>query len=294
VIRFTYAESMTDPANYVPLAQAAEEAGYDSFLVPDSIAYPRESDSRYPFNPDGSREFLEGKPFLDPFQLVAVLGTVTERIRFTTSVIKLPIRHPVLAAKEIASAAVLCGERLDLGVGLSPWPDDFAITGTPWAGRGRRMDECIEVLRGLLSGDFYEHHGEAFDFPAIQICPVPTRLVPILVGGHSDAALRRAARLDGWIHGGGDPSALPELLERLRTFRAELGREHEEFGVHVISMDAYTPDGVQRLADAGVTDVVVGFRWPYTTGPDTQPLTEKIDHLRRYADEVIAPVRSVA
>lgn len=90
MIRFTYAESMTDPANYVPLAQAAEEAGYDSFLVPDSIAYPRESDSRYPFNPDGSREFLEGKPFLDPFQLVAVLGTVTERIRFTTSVIKLP------------------------------------------------------------------------------------------------------------------------------------------------------------------------------------------------------------
>ena len=291
-MRFTYAESMTDPANYVPLAQAAEAAGYDSFLVPDSIAYPRESDSTYPFNPDGSREFLEGKPFLDPFQLVSVLGTATERIRFTTSVIKLPIRHPVLVAKEVASAAVLCGERLDLGVGLSPWPDDFAITGTPWAGRGRRMDECIEVLQGLLGGDFYEHHGEVFDFPAIQLRPVPEQRVPILVGGHSDAALRRAARLDGWIHGGGDPSALPELLERLRALRGELGRDGEPFGVHVISMDAYTLDGVRRLADQGATDIVVGFRWPYTTGPDTQPLQEKLDHLRRYAEEIIEPLRS--
>jgi alkanesulfonate monooxygenase SsuD/methylene tetrahydromethanopterin reductase-like flavin-dependent oxidoreductase (luciferase family) len=193
--------------------------------VPDSIAYPEESDSTYPFNPDGSREFLEDKPFLDPFTLVAALGTVTERIRFTTSVLKLPIRHPVLVAKQVASAAVLCGDRLDLGVGLSPWPDDFAITGTPWAGRGRRMDECIEILQGLLAGGYYEHHGDLFDVPPIKICPVPGRPVPILVGGHSDAALRRAARLDGWIHGGGDPEDLPVLLERLDAHRSSAERQ---------------------------------------------------------------------
>ena len=104
-MRFSYAESMTDPAFYLPLARAAEDAGFDSFVIADSIAYPEQSDSKYPFNPDGSREFLDDKPFIDPFQLAAALGSVTDRIRFSTFVIKLPIRHPVLVAKQVASAA---------------------------------------------------------------------------------------------------------------------------------------------------------------------------------------------
>jgi probable F420-dependent oxidoreductase len=290
-MRFTFAESMIDPSFYVPLAQAAEEAGYDSFLVPDSIAYPQESDSKYPFNPDGSREFLDGKPFLDPFQLIAVLGTVTERIRFTVSVLKLPIRHPVLTAKQVSSAAVMCGNRMDLGVGVSPWPDDYQFTGTPWKGRGRRMDECISILQGLLTGEYHEHHSDLFDVQPIKICPVPSEPVPILIGGHSDAALRRAARLDGWVHGGGDPADLPRLLARLDEIRAEEGRQDAPCQIHVISMDAYTADGVRQLEEQGVTDVIVGFRWPYSEGPDTEPLQDKLDHLRRYADSVISEFR---
>ena len=289
-MRFSYAESMTDPAFYGPLARAAEDAGFDSFVVPDSIAYPRESDSVYPFNPDGTREFLEDKPFIEPFVLVGALGMVTERIRFTTFVIKLPVRHPVHVAKLASSAAVLCGDRLALGVGVSPWLEDYTITDTPWERRGQRMDEAIAILQGLLRGGYHEHSGPVFDVPAIKMNPVPQRPVPILVGGHSDAALRRAARLDGWMHGGGDPADLPRLLERLHTFRAAEGRTDAPFEVHVISLDAYTPDGVRRLEDQGVTDVVVGFRWPYGVGPDTQPLQEKLDLLRQYADDVIAKV----
>jgi probable F420-dependent oxidoreductase len=273
------------------LARAAEEAGFDSFVVPDSIAYPRESDSVYPFNPDGTREFLEDKPFIEPFVLVGALGMVTERIRFTTFVVKLPVRHPVHVAKLASSAAVLTGNRLALGVGVSPWLEDYTMTDTPWEGRGQRMDEAIAILQGLMAGGFHEHAGKTFDLPAIKMAPVPDQPVPILVGGHSDAALRRAARLDGWMHGGGDPADLPRLLDRLRTFRAAEGREAAPFEVHAISLDAYTPDGVQRLEEQGVTDVVVGFRWPYTIGPDTQPLQEKLDLLRGYADDVIAKVR---
>jgi probable F420-dependent oxidoreductase len=281
---------MTDPAFYGPLARAAEEAGFDSFVVPDSIAYPRESDSVYPFNPDGTREFLEDKPFIEPFVLVGALGMVTERIRFTTFVIKLPVRHPVHVAKLVSSAAAMCGDRLALGVGVSPWLEDYTITDTPWERRGQRMDEAIAILQGLLGGGYHEHSGPVFDLPAIKINPVPQRPVPILVGGHSDAALRRAARLDGWMHGGGDPADLPGLLERLHAFRAAEGRAGEPFEVHVISLDAYTPDGVRRLEEQGVTDVIVGFRWPYDVGPDPQPLQEKLDLLRRYADDVIAKV----
>src|SRR3979411_3015578 len=115
-MRFSYAETMTDPSFYAPLARAAEEAGYGNFVIPDSICYPRESDSVYPYNPDGTREFLDDKPFIDPFALIASLGAVTETIRFTTFVIKLPIRHPVLTAKQAGSVAVLTGGRLFLGV----------------------------------------------------------------------------------------------------------------------------------------------------------------------------------
>jgi len=283
---------MTDPSYYAPLAQAAEEAGYDSMVIPDSICYPAESDSTYPYNPDGTREFLEDKPFLEPFALIPALGAVTSRLRFTTFVLKLPIRHPVLVAKQAGSVAVLTGNRLGLGVGTSPWPDDYAICDVPWERRGRRMDEAMEIVRGLTSGGWFEYHGEIFDVPSIKMSPAPTEPVPLLVGGHAQAALRRAARLgDGWMHGGGDPADLPGLLSRLGELRREYGRADEPFEVHVISMDAYTVDGVLRLEDEGVTDVIVGFRWPYTTDQDTEPLTQTLDSVRRYADDVVANVR---
>ncbi len=283
---------MTDPSFYPALARAAEEAGYDSMIVPDSICYPRHSDSVYPFNPDGSREFLEDKPFLEPFSLIPALGAVTSTLRFTTFVLKLPVRDPVLTAKQATSTAVLVGGRLVLGVGVSPWREDYEILGIDWAGRGRRMDEAIAILRGLAAGGYFEYHGTVFDLPPVKIAPVPPEPIPVLVGGHSDAALRRAARAgDGWMHGGGDPADLPGLLAKLARFRREEGTESQPFEIHVISTDAYTHDGLRRLEDQGVTDVIVGFRWPYVTGPDTELLETKLTHLRRYARTVIAVTR---
>lgn len=289
-MRFTYAEAMTDPTFYVPLARAAEDAGYDGFLVPDSIAYPEVSDSVYPFTADGSREFIEDKPFLEPFALISALAMVTERIRFTTSVLKLPVRHPLHTAKLASTAAVLSDNRLALGVGVSPWPEDYEMTGTPWEGRGKRMDECIEIVSSLLSGGYHEFHGDVFDVPSLKICPVPTERVPILVGGHSPAALRRAVRHDGWIHGGGTDD-LGALLARLRGLRAESDKADEPFEVQVLGLDAFTVDGVRRLEDLGVTEVIIGFRWPYVLGPDTESLQTKIDALDQYAETIIAACR---
>jgi probable F420-dependent oxidoreductase len=290
-MRFSYAESMTEPSFYGPLARAAEEAGYDSFVIPDSLAYPKESDDTYPYNPDGTREFLEDKPFLEPFSLIPALGAVTETLRFTTFVLKLPIRHPLLVAKQATSVAVLTNGRLVLGVGTSPWRSDYHLLAVPWEGRGRRMDEAIEIVRGFSSGDWFEFHGEFYDIPAAKLAP--TAPVPILIGGHGEPALRRAARAgDGWMHGGGDLSELPALLKRLGQLREEYGRADVPFEIHAISLDAYTVDGVRRLEDVGVTDVIVGFRWPYHTGPDPQPLQEKVDLMRRFAEEVVQRVKA--
>ena len=288
-MRFTYAEAMTDPTFYVPLARAAEAAGYTSMTVPDSIAYPYESDSTYPYTPDGSREFLEDKAFIETFVVTAALGMVTTTLRFTTFVLKLPIRPPALVAKQAGSLAALIGNRLGLGVGISPWPEDFEIMGVPFAKRGKRMDECIEIVKGLTSGGYFEFHGEFYDIPKIKMTPAPTQPIPILIGGHADAALRRAARCDGWMHGGGDPAELDRLLKRLKQFRDEEARTGP-FEIHVISADAFTVDGVKRLEDKGVTDVIVGFRMPYVVGPDTEPLAAKIGHLESFAERVIAKV----
>lgn len=290
-MRFTYAEAMTQAEHYAPLAQAAEAAGYTSMTIADSLVYPRESDSTYPYTDTGDREFLEGKEFVEAMILCAHLFAVTTTLRLTPFVLKLPVRPPVLVAKQAASLAFLSGNRLGLGVGLSPWPEDFAAMGVPWAKRGKRMDECLDIVRGLTSGEFFGYDGEFHSFEPLQQCPAPTQPIPLLVGGHADAALRRAVRKgDGWMHAGGDAEGLDRMLARLREIRAEEGDERPDFEVHVISTDAYSPDGIKRLEDKGVTDCIVGFRVPYIVGPDTEPLEKKVEALERFAERVIAQV----
>jgi alkanesulfonate monooxygenase SsuD/methylene tetrahydromethanopterin reductase-like flavin-dependent oxidoreductase (luciferase family) len=290
-VRFTYAEAMTDPTFYVPLAKAAEAAGYDAMTIADSVAYPYESDSKYPYTADGSREFLDGKAFVEAFVLAGALSAVTTTMRFNFFVLKLPIRPPALVAKQAGSLAAVFGNRLGLGVGTSPWPEDYELMGVPFAKRGKRMDECIEIIRGLTSGDYFEFHGEFYDIPKTKMTPAPTEPIPILIGGHADAALRRAARCDGWMHGGGSPEELDALLVRLNQFREEQGQTGP-FEIHVISGDGFTVDGVKRLEDKGVTDVIVGFRIPYIMGTDTEPLDKKIRRLEKFAERVVAKVNA--
>ncbi len=177
-MRFSYAEAMTDPTFYIPLAKAAEAAGYASMTIPDSVAYPHQSDSKYPYTPDGNREFLDGKAFIETFVLTAALGAVTSTLRFNFFVLKLPIRPPALVAKQAGSLAALIGNRVGLGVGTSPWPEDYELMGVPFAKRGKRIDECIEIIRGLTTGDYFEFHGEFYDIPKTKMTPAPTRADP--------------------------------------------------------------------------------------------------------------------
>ena len=290
-MRFTYAEAMTQASYYAPLAQAAEAAGYTSMTVADSLIYPESSDSKYPYTDTGDREFLDGKEFIETMVLCAHLFAHTTTLRLTPFVLKLPVRPPVLVAKQASSLAHLSGGRLGLGVGLSPWPEDFDALGVPWERRGKRMDECMDILKGLTTGEFFSYDGEFFQIESLKQCPGAPSPIPLLVGGHVDAALRRAVRKgDGWMHAGGDGEELDRLLKRLAEIRAEEGDDRDDFEVHVISYDAYTVDGIKRLEDKGVTDCIVGFRVPYIKGPDTEPLEDKIKHLEQYAENVIAKV----
>jgi probable F420-dependent oxidoreductase len=290
-MRFSYAEAMTNAEYYAPLAQAAEASGYTSMTVADSLIYPEDSDSKYPYTDTGDREFLEGKEFIEATTLCAHLFAVTTTLRLTPFVIKLPIRPPVLFAKQVSSLAFLSRNRLGLGIGLSPWPEDFAALGVPWEKRGKRMDECIDIIRGLNSGEFFGYDGEFYQIESMKQRPAPTKPVPLLVGGHADAALRRAVlKGDGWMHAGGDGEELDRLLARLAEIRKAEGDTRDDFEVHVISYDAYDLDGIKRLEDKGVTDCIVGFRVPYIKGPDPEPLEAKIEHLDKYAESIISKV----
>nr|WP_317745127.1 TIGR03619 family F420-dependent LLM class oxidoreductase [Nocardia seriolae] len=286
-MRFTYAEAMTNPDYYIPLAQAAEAAGFHSITVADSIAYPAESDSKYPYTADGNREFLDGKPFIETFVLSAAIAAATTTLRQTPFVLKLPIRPPVLVAKQASSLARLSNNRFALGVGISPWPEDFQIMGVPFEKRGKRIDECIEIVRGLSTGEYFEYHGEFYDIPQIKLTPAPTKPLPILLGGHSDAALRRAVRLcDGWMHAGGKGDDLDKYLARIDELRSERDNPGE-FEIHAVSRDGYTTDGVERLEEKGITDLIVGFRNSYAMEHDTESLEEKIVKINWYGENVI-------
>src|ERR1700722_12078212 len=281
---------MVDPTFYVPIAQTAEAAGFDSVAVPDSIFYPAESDATYPYNEDGTREFLENKPFIEPLIAVAAMAAATTSILFHTSVLKLPIRHPVIFTKELTSVAVLSGNRVRLGVGSSPWPEDYEAVGLPWRGRGQRFDECIEIIRGLSTGRYFDFASDNYRIPPIRLNPVPTEPVPILIGGHGPTGLRRAARLgDGWISAGSSTEDLMARQALIDRYRREYGREDVPFEVHATTEDSFTPDGMARLEELGVTHTNGGFgRFnPYGSEPYPESLQGKIDNLRRFAETFI-------
>jgi probable F420-dependent oxidoreductase len=293
-MKFVTGVAMTDPSFYVPLARAAEESGYDVMTIPDSICYPQVSDSLYPYTPDGSREFLENKPFLEPMVAMAAMAAVTNRLELCPFVLKLPIREPVIFSKAATSLAVLSGDRLSLGVGTSPWPDDYDVVSLPWEGRGRRFEECIAIIRGLSAGGYFEFHGEFYDFDAIRLNPTPSSPIPMLIGGHSAANIRRAARLaDGWMPAGMAPDDLTRAIADLTRLRHEYGREGEPFAIY--SFAPPDADVMRQMEEAGVTHMMSGFPGsfnPYGLETDSETLSDKIDRLHRFGDEVIAKVRA--
>ena len=289
-MRFHYAESMTPIANYIPLAQAAEANGYAGFTIPDSLIYPKASDTSYSYTEDGGREFLENKPFIESFILATAIGVATKTLEMTTNVVKLPVRPPLYSAKLAASIAALTGNRFNLGVGLSVWPEDYEVMGVPYANRGKRFDECIAIVRGLCAGGYFEFHGEFYDLPPVKLNPVPTKPLPILIGGFADAALKRAARNDGFMYAGGADDQLGTMLGKISAFRKEAGTQDKPFRIFATAMGEVTLDSVRRLADMGVTDMPVAFRNLYAVEEDTQPLAAKLDDMKRFADAVIAKV----
>jgi len=284
-MKFTLGIAMSPLDQLTELARTAEECGYASIALPDSLFYSEKVSAEYPYTPDGSRMWNEDTPWVDPLVAAAAMGAVTSRIGFYTQVLKLGSRNPLLLARQVGSVANLTGGRFGLGVGLGWAPEEFEWCGAPYENRGKRADEMIEVLRLVLGGGMVEYHGEFFDFDRLRMSPAPDRQVPIYVGGHSEAALRRAARVgDGWTSAMIKFDDLRTVIERLSVLR---GDSTDPFEIQAVCIDRYGLDGYRQLADIGVTDTIVVPWLFYGVGFDGA-LAAKKDGLRRFADEVIS------
>ncbi|MFN8624775.1 MAG: TIGR03619 family F420-dependent LLM class oxidoreductase [Candidatus Binatia bacterium] len=300
-MRFGFHMFMVDPSEFLDIARTADACGWDSIQVADAPFFPEVTAVPYPYTPDGSRFWPLDVPVLDPWVAITHMATVTKRIRFLPSVLRLAIRQPLLEAKALFSVAAISNDRVALGVGLAWMPEEFKWLHQDMKTRGARQNEAIQILRLLMKGGMQEFHGKYFDFDRLIMAPVPKKPVPIYVGGTSKPALRRAARFgDGWVSVIHNKDQVAGVLAELNGYRREFGRENEPFDVMMHCPDAETVDDIRRLEDLGVTDLqitpwsVPGILAEMGVGEimrQQPPLAVKLEAIKRYAEGMIAKCR---
>ncbi len=289
-MKFVTSLAFSDPTHFCEFARAADDCGWDGIVVSDHVVHPEKIESPYPYTRDGSTRWQAPAPWPDPWVVVGAMAAVTERIRFYTGVYVLPLRNPFVVAKAVSTAAVISGDRVTLGVGVGWMKDEFDLLEQSFRNRGRRMDEMIEVMRTLWAGGMVEHHGEYYDFGRLQMSPAPKARIPIVIGGLSEPALQRVGRLgDGWISDIHTMEELMGIVAKIRAYRDEYGRADAPLEIVAACSDAFDADGFRRLEDVGVTHVQT-MPW-LMYGGSTDSLDDKVDGIRRFADDVIDKLR---
>lgn len=250
------------PQQLGEVAVLAENLGYESLWLGEHIAVPYEASGGYP---GGKPPFKPDSHFVEPFATMAYLGGITRTIRLGTGVAIFPARPPIHLARLIATADVLSGGRVSLGIGTGWLRDEFEISLSTFEDRGPRLDEQLEILDRLFNDERPEFHGEYYDMPAIGFEPKPIQRPhpPFLIGGTADVALRRAARRgDGWYGGGGSPESAVKTLDRLRELRAEYGRTGEFEITMILGWgQGFDADLIAQYEDIGVHRLVA-TPWP--------------------------------
>ena len=286
-MKYTVSVAMSPIEQLIELAKTAEEVGFDSIALPDSIFYMEKQSADYPYTADGSRMWSEDTPWADPLIVAGAMGAVTSNLRFYTNVMKLGSRNPLLLARQVGSVANLTNNRFGFGVGIGWAPEEFEWCGVPYAKRGKRVDEMIDVIKLVLGGGMVEFHGEFYDFDRLQMSPAPSRPVPFYVGGHTDVALKRAARVgDGWTSAMLTCDRLAEIIGKLQALLAEYDRADAPFEFQAVCIDKFDVDGHRQLKEAGVTDNIV-IPWILEGHGFDAPIEAKKDSLKRYADTFI-------
>jgi probable F420-dependent oxidoreductase len=250
-----------DHASSMEICRRAEAAGFESLWGGEHVILPSTIESSYPYTEDGKIPAQPDTPIPDPLIWLAFAAAAAPTMRLGTCILIVPQRNPLILAKELATLDQVSGGKVELGLGVGWLQEEFDALGVPWERRGARNDEYIEAMRTLWSGPEVEFHGEFVDFPRVTCSPRPVQpTIPILVGGDSDVAIRRAARLaDGYFPGEGDVDRLAGLIQRVRRAAEDAGRDPDTIEINAMFSTQMTdPEaGVEKFTELGVGRIMV-------------------------------------
>ena len=272
----------------ITLARHVEAMGFDSVWASDHVVVPFEIRSKYPYNATGEFPLAPTTNFLEPLTVLSLVAGVTERLRLGTTVLVLPHRHPVLAAKMLATLDHLAPGRVILGAGVGWMREEIELLGAPYDQRGAWTDEAIRIMRACWKDERVSYHGRFFSFPDVGFAPKPARgTIPIWIGGHTPRAMRRVAELgEGWHAAFASPDVMQKGLVELKAACEKVGRDPAGITLSVrVGLAAKRPaaevlDELKRLRDVGVSHVIVETRVA-----STADMTQLLD---RFATEVRA------
>ncbi len=285
-LAFANIEPFVAPERAAVLAVAAEEAGFESIWTVDHVVVPAGYNSRYPYDPSGRIPSGDDTVFPDPLIWLAYIARATSTIRLGTGILIIPQRNPLVLAKQLATLDYLSGGRMILGTGIGWMKDEFEALGIPFAERAQRNDETIAAMRALWSEDRATFEGATVQFRDCYLRPQPPGgSIPVHVGGHSEAAARRAGTIgDGFFPFGVTLEQLPPLIEEMSRSAREAGRDPSSIEVTVSSMGVIGDnakaeiEAIEAIEALGVTRVVI---------PAGVFGADPAESLTRYAEDVI-------
>lgn len=276
-----------DGAAALELCRRAEDAGFESLWGGEHVILPDEIASKYPYTADGRIPAEPETPIPDPLIWLAFAAAATKHVRLGTCILIVPQRNPLILAKELATLDVLSGGRVELGLGVGWLKEEFEALGVEWARRGARNDEYVAAMRALWAGPHAEFHGEFVDFEPATCSPRPVNgSIPVIVGGDSDAAVRRAVQhADGYFPGEGDFDRLSALIGRVRGACEDAGRDPASLTINTI-FGAQMSDpaaGIEQMRGLGVDRIMVPAF--FFAGPGG------LDRLDAFAEQVMPLTR---
>jgi probable F420-dependent oxidoreductase len=278
-VKFGIALGALNPHFHLDATQAAEELGYESVWLPEHLIFTRAM-SRSPHPGEEHPPVPADTPIYDAFTCLGFLAARTERVRLGTHVFNVGLRHPFTTARGVQTLDLLSNGRFEFGIGASWLEEEWKATQLDFATRGRRVDEAIAVCKKLFTEETISHSGEFFSFDEVVFEPKPAQKPwpPILVGGESKPALRRAARdCDGWIGMAHTFESAAGQIAILREMLADFGREAVPFQI-VLGGPVTSLDDVRRWEDLGVTRLIVS---PWRRSP------EALEAMQRFADAYV-------
>ena len=275
-MKFGIALGALNPHFHIDVTLDAERLGYESVWLPEHLVFTRTM-SRSPHPGQEHPPVPADSPIFDAFAYLGFLAGRTERLRLGTHVFNVGLRHPFTTARGVQTLDVLSGGRFEFGIGASWLEEEWNAVQLDFATRGRRVDEVVDVCKRLWTEETVTHHGEFFSFEEAVFEPKPVQKPwpPILVGGESKAALRRAARLgDGWIGMTHTFETATDQIALLRRYLRDHGRDDATFQI-VLGGPVNSRDDVERWEALGVTRMIVA---PWRRSP------EAVEGVRRFAE----------